>query len=89
MVRITLNGNGLPVANPDPAPARKGIQKVQWSAAFPFTISFKGAPDLPSAPSPGGYDAQSGVFNQPLHDKVKYSITANGQTNDPEVEIVP
>lgn len=87
VVVISMEG-GLPVGNPDPVPVRKDKQKIRWSAAFPFTIEIRGS-NISSSPSGGEHDAKSGVFHDPVDTKIKYSITANGETNDPEVDIKP
>ena len=88
LVRISLNPSGLPVADPDPAPVKKDKQKVKWSATFPFTIEINGS-TVPSTPGGGDHGAKSGPFPHPVTTKIKYSITANGQTNDPDIEILP
>jgi hypothetical protein len=87
-VRITLDGSGLPVAFPDPVPVKKDKEKVRWFATFPFTIEIRGS-NISSSPSGSEHDAKSGVFHDPVNTKIKYSITANGQTKDPDVEILP
>jgi len=89
VISITLNGSGLPVANPDPAQVQKDNQKVRWCADFQFTITIDGYDDLTYNSGGSGctYRCTSGTFGEIK--KYKYSITANGQTNDPELDIRP
>jgi len=88
-VQITLNESGLPVANPDPVEVKKDNQKVRWCANFEFQITMPGYSDLTynSGGTDCRYKCTSGTFGEVK--KYKYSITANGQTNDPEVDVKP
>lgn len=89
VVALTLNGSGLPVPDQDPVQVKKDKQKLRWCADFEFQIAMDGYSDITY--SSGGSDclfrATTGTFSEIR--KYKYSITANGQTNDPEVDIRP
>ena len=89
-VTITLNGSGLPVPNIDPVEVKKDNQKVRWCADFPFIIRFDGGAGTFTS-SPNGSDcanrAQSGTFSEIK--KYNYTIIANNQENDPEVDVKP
>ncbi|HUP62874.1 MAG TPA: hypothetical protein VNA69_20950 [Thermoanaerobaculia bacterium] len=91
VVRVTLNDKGLAVPDSDPVRVKKDTQKVKWGAEFPFSIEISGASSMRS----GGNDQEfshvvkSGTFDRPAGTRIKYSITANGQTNDPDLEIEP
>lgn len=89
VVTITLNGSGLPVPSIDPIPVKKDKQKIQWCAAFPFTISIDGYTDVKYGTGSGNcaHDAKTGNFS--TQKKYKYSITASGKTNDPEIDVQP
>lgn len=90
IISITLDSNGLPVASPDPAPVRKDNQKVRWCADFDFKITiedYDGGLDYNSGGSGCRYRCTSSTFGSIK--KYKYSITANGQTNDPEIDVKP
>jgi hypothetical protein len=90
VVRITLNGSGLPVPDQDPIVVKKDSQKIRWCADFEFQIEMDGYTDLKYA-SGGGSDCAfrctTGTFKDVR--TYKYAITANGQTNDPEVDVRP
>lgn len=87
VVRITMQ-NGLPVPDQDPIQVKKDNQKVRWCAEFDFTIDVDGYSDIKY--STGGnpnYKCTTGTFSEIK--KYKYSITANGVTNDPDLDIRP
>jgi hypothetical protein len=90
VVRITLNNGGLPVPDQDPVVVQKENQKVRWCADFDFRIEVEGYDDLSYGPG-GGSDCKfrctTGTFPQVR--TYKYSITANGRTNDPDLEVKP
>lgn len=87
-VTITLDSTGLPVANPDPVYVKKDSQKVRWCADFSFTITIDGASaDSTSGPSGCNQTVKKGPWGKV--GQIKYSITANGQTNDPTVDVQP
>ena len=89
-VTITLNGSGLPVPDVDPVEVKKDNQKVRWCAEFPFTIRFDGGAGTFTSSSGGTgctNRAQSGTFSEVK--KYKYTIIANGQENDPDVDVKP
>ena len=89
VVNITLNGSGLPVPDQDPIHVKKANQKIRWCAAFEFQIDVEGYSDLNYGTGGGdcAFRCSTGTF--PDIGTYKYSITANGQTNDPEIDIVP
>ena len=89
VVTITLDGSGLPVPSINPIPVKKDKQKIKWCAAFPFTITIEGYTDVKhgTGGSNCAHDAKTGNFSS--LGTYKYSITANGQTNDPEIEVEP
>lgn len=88
VVRITMS-NGLPVPDQDPVVVKKDNQKVRWCADFEFRIDIDGYGDVHHAPGGGdcAYRCTSGTFAEIKH--YKYSITANGITNDPGLDIKP
>ena len=86
VVRITMQ-NGLPVPDQDPIVVKKDNQKVRWSADFDFRIDVEGYKDMKYGSASGDYRCTTGTF--PDIRKYKYSITANGVTNDPELDVKP
>lgn len=86
VVRITIS-NGLPIPDQDPVIARKDNQKVRWTAAFDFQIDIDGYTDVNYTSGGGEYRCTTGTFAEIR--TYKYSITANGVTNDPDLEIRP
>lgn len=89
-VTITLNGSGLPVPDIDPVEVKKDNQKVRWCADFPFKIVFEGGAGTFTSSANGGgcaNRAQSNTFGEIK--KYKYTIFANNQENDPEVDVKP
>jgi len=86
VVRITMS-SGLPVPDQDPVQIKKDNQKVRWSADFDFTIDVDGYTDLTYANGSGDYRCTTGTFAEIRN--YKYSITANGVTNDPNLDIKP
>ena|SRR5687767_379859 len=91
VVRITLDGSGMPVPDENRVKIRKDTQKVKWCADFQFTIEMADAAALPSSPGDGGcaHGAKSRFFGEAVGTVIKYSIRANGRLNDPEIEIQP
>ncbi len=89
VVRVTLDSSGLPIPSENPVHAKKDNQKIRWCADFDFRIQVEGYSDL--TPGTNGSDCQfkvtSGRFGEIK--QYKYSIIANGQTNDPEIVIDP
>lgn len=89
VVRITLDASGLPVPDQDPIEVKKDNQKIRWCADFEFQIDVEGYDDLKY--TTGGSDCPfrctTGTF--PEIRTYKYSITANGKTNDPDIDIKP
>jgi len=88
VVNITLNSSGLPVPDQDPIEIKKDSQKIKWCADFQFTVDIEDYTDLNYGNGGGcAFSAKTGYFT--TEKKYKYSITANGQTNDPEVDVKP
>ncbi|HJQ35554.1 MAG TPA: hypothetical protein VKB93_00300 [Thermoanaerobaculia bacterium] len=77
IVHITLDVSGMPVPDEDPVVLRVG-DGVSWTAPFSFTIAIPDFPELHGTETVVLYDA--GTY--------KYSITANGRTNDPEIVVL-
>jgi hypothetical protein len=88
IVRLSLNASGLPVPDQDPVPVKKGNQKVKWCADFPFTIDIDGYKDVNyGSDGDAPHHCKSGYFAE--EKRYKYSITANGKTNDPDLDVRP
>lgn len=89
VVRITLNGSGLPVPDQDPIQIKKDNQKVRWCADFDFDIRIDGYSDVQKGPngSDCAFRVTSGTFGDIK--RYKYTIIANGQENDPDIDILP
>jgi hypothetical protein len=90
VVRITLDASGLPVPDQDPIEVKKDNQKIRWCADFEFRIDVEGYDDLKyttGGSSDCPFRCMTGTF--PEVRKYKYSITANGMTNDPDIDIKP
>jgi hypothetical protein len=90
VVRLTLNAQGLAVPDQDPVVITKGNQKIRWCAEFQFTIEVANYTDLnygEGGNSGCTYRCTTGTF--PNVGTYKYSITANGKTNDPDVDVKP
>jgi len=86
VVRITMS-NGLPVPDQDPIEVKKDNQKVRWYADFDFRIDVDGYDEMHYSNGGGDYRCTTGTF--PEIRNYKYSITANGVTNDPNLDIKP
>lgn len=90
VVRITIDSKGLPVPDQDPVIATKANQKIRWCADFEFTIDVEDYSDLTYGKNGGSADPfRCTTATFPDVRKYKYSITANGVTNDPEIDIKP
>lgn len=88
VVTITLDSSGLPVPDLDPIQVKKDKQKIKWCADFRFTVSVEGYPDVRYGKGSGcAYSAKTGYFK--TIKTYKYSITANGLTNDPGIDVQP
>lgn len=90
VVRLTLNASGLAVPDQDPIEVKKDNQKIRWCADFAFTIAVQGYSDLnygTGGNSGCSFRCTTGTF--PDVRSYKYSITANGKVNDPEIDIKP
>ena len=86
-VSISLDKNGSPVPDQDPIRIKKDNQRIRWSAPFDFTIDVEDYDDLQYGNGGGTFRCTSGKFSEVK--RYKYSITANGVTNDPEIDIDP
>lgn len=86
VVRITMQ-NGLPIPDQDPVECKKDNQKVRWSADFDFQIDINGYTNVTYTNGGGEYRCTTGTFAEITN--YKYSITANGITNDPNLDIKP
>ncbi|HYK02364.1 MAG TPA: hypothetical protein VE974_11450 [Thermoanaerobaculia bacterium] len=90
VVRLSLNGEGFAVPDQDPVEVNRGNQKIRWSADFQFTIDIDGYSDVKYTTNGAGnsspYNAKTGYFSGKSH---KYSITANGKVNDPDISVRP
>ena len=88
VVRLSLQ-NGLPVPSQDPIEVKKSNQKVKWCADFPFTIDIEGYSNVGYGPGDGDgpHNCKTGYFDE--EKSYKYSITANGRTNDPGIDVKP
>lgn len=89
VVKVTLNGSGLPVPDQDPVEVKKDNQKVRWCADFEFEIVIDGYSDVQQGT--GGGDCSFKVTTGTFADirKYKYTIIANGQENDPDLDVKP
>lgn len=89
VVRVTLNGSGLPVPDQDPVVVQKDNQKVRWCADFDFEIRIDGYNSVQK--TSGNGDCAFRVTTDTFRDvkRYKYTIIANGQENDPDVDVRP
>ena len=89
VVQLSLNKEGLAIPDQDPIIVKKDNQKVRWCADFDFTIDVQGYDDLKYSKSSGAdpYRCVTGTFSDVR--RYKYSITANGKTNDPDLDVKP
>jgi hypothetical protein len=89
-VNLSLNADGFAVPDQDPIPVQRGQQKIKWSAPFEFRIEIDGYDGEVKHQRPNGgvssHEAKTGYFSGKRH---KYSIIANGKTNDPEILVEP
>ena len=87
VVNLSLNASGLPVPDQDPVKVKQKQQKVKWAADFPFTINIEDYTDLSHGSGGGAHHCTTGYFNE---ERIyKYSITANGKVNDPDLDVKP
>jgi hypothetical protein len=88
VVNISLNAKGVPVPDQDPVQVKKGNQKLKWCASFPFTIDIEDYSDVSyGSDADAPHHCKTGLFDKER--RHKYSITANGITNDPDIDIRP
>lgn len=88
VVRLTMT-NGVPTPDQDPVEVKKAKQKVKWCADFDFQITVDGYSDIKygSGGSDCRFQAKSGYFDQDR--RYKYTISANGVDNDPNIDVKP
>lgn len=86
-VTITLDAKGLPVPDRDPVEVKMNVERVRFEATFPFTVDIQDYRDVQYGAGNGKHHCRTGPFTKQR--KHKYSITANGQTNDPDLDIKP
>ncbi|MFL6247334.1 MAG: hypothetical protein ACJ74H_14990 [Thermoanaerobaculia bacterium] len=89
VVRITMQG-GIPVPDQDPIELKKNDQKLQWCADFDFRITIDGYNDVKYATggaSSCAFSCKTGNFDQER--RYKYTISAGGVDNDPNIDIKP
>lgn len=89
VVNITLNGSGVPVPDQETVEVKKDNQKVRWCADFEFTIEIDGYTNLNygSGGTNCPFRCESGTFSEIK--QYKYTIRANGQENDPFIDVKP
>ena len=89
VIRVTLDSSGLPIPSENPVHAKKDNQKIRWCADFDFQIEVDGYGDL--TPEQNGSDCRFKVTSGKFVEikEYKYSIIANGKTNDPEIVVDP
>ena len=90
VVRLSINSEGLAVPDQDPVEVNRHNQKIRWAADFQFTIDIDGYSDVKHTTNGNGagerFTAKTGYFTGKSH---KYSITANGKVNDPDISVRP
>lgn len=89
MATVTINSDLS--ANPSTVTI-KGGETVTWEGDLDFTIHLPAPYTNPNiAPKAGGkWGGTSGAFpNQSKRYVVHYTVTANGQVHDPDVEVLP
>jgi hypothetical protein len=88
-VHLSLDASGMPVPDHDPVQVKKGNQKVKWCADFPFKIDIAEYGDVSygAGDDDGPHNCKTGYFARER--RYKYSITANGKTNDPGLDVIP
>lgn len=89
VVRVTMQG-GIPVPDQDPIVVKKGDQKLKWCADFDFRITIDGYADIKYSSGGGSncsFSCKTGKFNQER--RYKYTISAHGVDNDPNIDIKP
>ncbi len=92
VVNISLNERGIPVPDQDPVQVWRNSEKVRWTAPFEFQITIDGYQDVTYSKGGNGnsqHFCQTGVFSDPNAKKYKYTISANGVDNDPDIELKP
>lgn len=91
-VQISLNADGLPVPDTDPVQVWRNTDKVKWVAPFEFTISVDGYDDITYSKGGNGngeHHCKTGFFGDNANSRYKYTISANGVDNDPDIEVKP
>jgi hypothetical protein len=88
-VKITLDASGLPIPEEDPIPIYRDRQKIHWYADFDFSIDIDDYKDVQHGREGSSAFAKTGHFTGAAGTRHKYSITANGITHDPDIDIKP
>lgn len=88
-VRITLDPSGLPIAKPDPVEIWRDDQKLKWAADFDFTIKIDGYDKIEYSKGGGAERHCKTDFFDSARKQYKYTISANGKDNDPEILVLP
>jgi len=86
VVTITMQ-NGIPVPDQDPVVVKRGNQRLRWIADFDFQISIDGYDDVRYTASGEQRSCKTGDFGEER--RYKYTISANGIDNDPNIDIKP
>lgn len=92
VVNISLNADGLPVPDQDPVTVWRNQDKVKWCAPFEFKITVEGYNDVTYSKGGNGnsdHFCKTGFFDDNAAKRYKYTISANGVDNDPDLEIKP
>jgi hypothetical protein len=92
VVNISLNAEGVPVPDTDPVQVWRNSEKVKWAAPFEFKISIDGYDDVTYSKGGNGnseHFCKTGLFGDSANKKYKYTISANGVDNDPDIEVKP
>jgi hypothetical protein len=92
VVQIRLDERGWPVPDTDPVEVWRNKDKVKWTAPFEFKISIDGYDDVTHSKGGNGsaeHFCKTGFFDDAAKSKYKYTISANGIDNDPDLEIKP
>jgi hypothetical protein len=91
VVRITLDGSGVPIPDIETVEVKKDNQKVRWCADFEFRIEIDGYTDLTYTTNGTdcAYRCMSGTFGEIKKYKYDIVVVSTGVRNDPYVDIRP
>ena len=92
VVNISLNAQGMPVPDADPVTVWRNQDKVKWCAPFEFKITVDGYDDVTYSKGGNGnaeHFCKTGYFGDSAASRYKYTISANGVDNDPELVVKP